>query len=241
MSNFLSQLFSGQINFDGLGWIVYLLAFLGGVITSISPCSIGLLPVIISFIIGKKEEQEVHHIRTVLQIFFFMLGLSLMLTAVGVFCALTGKIFGSHSGPYWGLIMASLILIFGLYMLEIIEIPMPIIVKTLPQNKNNNIVVYPMLIGMLFAFATTPCSTPILAAILAYASVKANVMNAAILLFLFSIGQGLILVIAGLFTSLFKQILKLNRVSGALLKASGVILILTSLYIYARIFELIHF
>ena len=213
----------------------------GGIVTSISPCSIGLLPVIISFIIGKKEEQKVHHVKTVLQIFFFMLGLSLMLTAVGVFCALTGKIFGSQSGPYWGLIMASLILIFGLYMLEIIEIPMPVIVKSLPQNKNNNIVVYPMLIGMLFAFATTPCSTPILAAILAYASVKANVMNAAILLFLFSIGQGLILVIAGLFTSLFKQILKLNKVSGALLKASGVILILTALYIYAKIFELINF
>ncbi len=241
MTNFLSQLFSGQISFDGLGWIVYILAFLGGIVTSISPCSIGLLPVVVSFIIGKKEEQEVHHIRTVLQIFFFMLGLALMLTVVGVFCALTGKIFGAQSGPYWGLIMASLILIFGLHMLEIIEIPMPVIVKALPQNKNNNIVIYPMLIGMLFAFATTPCSTPILAAILAYASVKANIINAAVLLFLFSIGQGIILVIAALFTSLFKQLLKLNKVSGILLKISGVILVLTSIYIYAKIFELVNF
>ncbi len=239
MSNILSHLFSGQINFDGLGWIIYLLAFLGGVITSISPCSIGLLPVIVSFIIGKKEEAEVHHTRSILQIFFFLVGLSLMLTAVGVFCALTGQVFGSHSGPYWGLIMASLILIFGLNMLEFIEIPMPVIVKTLPQNKNHNIVVYPMLIGMLFAFATTPCSTPILAAILAYASVKANLANAAILLFLFSLGQGSILVIAALFTSLFKQILKLNKVSGILLKVSGVILILTSIYLYLKIFEVI--
>lgn len=238
MENFFAQLSGGQINFSDAGWLMYLLSFLGGVITSVSPCSIGLLPVIISFVIGKKEETQVHHLRSVLQIFFFMLGLSLTLTAVGVFCALTGKIFGSQAGPYWSLIMAGLILIFGLHMLDIIEIPMPVIVKTLPKNKSNNIILYPMLIGAMFAFATTPCSTPILAGILAYASIKANIPNAAILLFLFSLGQGMILVIAGLFTSLFKQLLKLNKVSGILLKISGVILVLTALFIYAKIFEL---
>ena len=239
MQSVLSQLFSGQINFDGLGWIVYLLAFLGGVITSVSPCSLGLLPVIVSFVIGKKEEQKVHHLRSVLQIFFFMLGLAITLTAIGIFCALTGKVFGAQAGPYWALIMSSLIMVLGLYMLEIIEIPIPVIVKQLPKNNNNDIILYPMFIGMLFAFATTPCSTPILAAILAYASVKANIINAAVLLFLFSVGQGSILVIAGLFTSLFKQILKLNKVSGVLLKISGGILVLTSLYIFAKIFELL--
>ena len=238
MENFFSQLSSGQINFNNAGWIMYLLSFLGGVVTSISPCSIGLLPVIVGFIIGKKEENEVNHVRSVIQIFFFMLGLSLTLTVVGIFCALTGKIFGSQAGPYWGLIMAGLIMIFGLHMLDIIEIPMPVIVKTLPQNKNNNLIFYPMLIGAMFAFATTPCSTPILAGILAYASIKANIISAAILLFLFSVGQGMILVIAGLFTSLFKQLLKLNKISGALLKISGAILVITSLIIYAKIFEL---
>ena len=238
MGGFLEQLTSGQVNFESLGWVIYILSFLGGVVTSISPCSIGLLPVIVSFVMGKKEENEVNHLRSVVQIFSFMFGLAFMLTGVGIFCALTGKIFGAQAGPYWGLIMASLIMIFGLHMLEIIELPMPVIVKTLPKNKTNDLFLYPMLIGMLFAFATTPCSTPILAGILAYASVKANILNAAVLLFLFSVGQGLILVIAALFTSLFKQILKLNKVSGILLKISGAILVLTALFIYAKIFEL---
>ena len=237
MQNFLSLLVSGEIDFNSLGWIIYLLAFLGGVISSLSPCSIGLLPVIVSFIIGKQEENKVNHLRSVFQIFFFLIGLALTLTLIGVVCALTGKVFGHSYAHYWGLIMASLIMIFGLHMLEIIEIPIPVIIKTLPQNKNNNIVIYPLLIGIMFAFATTPCSTPILAGILAYASVKANIINAAILLFLFSVGQGSILVIAGLFTSLFKQILKLNKVSGLLLKISGIILVLTSIFIYVNIFS----
>ncbi|MDD3594085.1 MAG: cytochrome c biogenesis protein CcdA [Candidatus Gastranaerophilales bacterium] len=237
MNNFISQLFSQHVSFDGLGWVIYLLAFFGGIITSISPCSIGLLPVVVGFIIGRDNEKK--DFRSVIQIFFFILGLALMLTLVGVFCALTGKIFGSQSGPYWGLIMASLIMIFGLNLLEIIEIPMPVFVKSLPQNRNNNLVLYPLLIGFLFAFATTPCSTPILAGILAYASVKGNIISAALMLFLFSIGQGSILVIAALFTSLFKKILQLNAVSGYLIKASGVILVLASIYIYLKIFEVV--
>ena len=70
MTNLLPQLFSGQINFEGLGWLIYLLAFLGGVVTSLSPCSIGLLPVIVGFVIGKKEKSDEHPFRAVFQIFF---------------------------------------------------------------------------------------------------------------------------------------------------------------------------
>ena len=239
MQELLSQISSGEINFDSLGWLVYLLAFLGGIVSSLSPCSLGLLPVIISFVIGKREEHSVNHIKNVIQIFFFVLGLATTLTLAGIICAITGKVFGAHAGSYWILIMASLIMIFGLQMLEIIELPIPVMVKTLPQNKNNNLILYPIIIGVMFAFASTPCSTPILAGILAYASVKANILNAAILLFLFSIGQSLILVIAGLFTSIFKQLLKINKFSTILLKISGIILVLTALFIYAKIFEIL--
>ena len=230
-----ANLFATEVNFSDLGWVIYLLAFLGGVITSVSPCSLGLLPVIVSFVIGTEKQTA----KSVVQIIFFILGLSLTLTILGVFCALTGKIFGSHSGSYFTLIMASLIMIFGLHLLGIIEIPMPVIVKQLPKNKNNDLFLYPMLIGGLFAFANTPCSTPILAGILAYTSVKANILSGAVLLFLFSLGQGSILVIAGLFTSLFKKMLRLNQYSEILLKISGAILVLVAIIIFYKIFSAI--
>ena len=133
--------------------------------------------------------------------------------------------------------MASLILIMGLNLLGILDIQMPAIIKKMPQNKNNDLVIYPIIIGGAFAFATTPCSTPILAGIMAYASLKANILLGAILLFLFSLGQGVILIFAGLFTSLFKKMMIFRSFSHYFMKFSGIILVLTSIYIYFRVFN----
>jgi len=236
MDNNVIQLFLQNLGSANFSWMVYLLAFLGGVISSLSPCSLGLLPVIVGYV-GSQQGSKNANFKSVIQIIFFVLGLALTLTIVGVIAAMTGKVFGSHSSPYWALIMASVILIFGLDLLKIIEIPIPSIVKQMPKNTNNNLVFYPMLIGAVFAFATTPCSTPILAAILAYTSLKANIAAAALLMFIFSLGQSSILVIAGLFTTLFKKILKVNAVSEYFLKFSGLVLVIAAIILYLKVFE----
>ena len=89
----------------------------------------------------------------------------------------------------------------------------------------------------MFALAGTPCSTPILAAIMAFASLSASLLQAVIMLFLFSLGQGLILVLAGVLTSKLKTWKNFYKLSDALMKLSGVLLILTSLYIFYKIFS----
>jgi cytochrome c-type biogenesis protein len=132
--------------------------------------------------------------------------------------------------------MASFILVMGLNLLGFLEIPTPNIVKQMPQNKNHNLIIYPLLIGGVFAFASSPCSTPILAGIMAYSSFKANINTGALLLFLFALGQGSILVIAALFTSAFKKIFKYRHYSEYFLKFSGAVLILGALLIYTKIF-----
>lgn len=235
MDSLITNLLTGPIHLQQT-ILLFTLVFLGGVISSLSPCSLGLLPVIVGYVGGKTENTGK---RTIVQVLFFVVGLSLVLTVLGVASAFAGQAYGSQAGPLWALIMASLILVMGLNLLEIIEIPMPSIVKQMPQNKNNDLIIYPIMLGGAFAFATTPCSTPILAGIMAYASLKANLMLGGLLLFLFSLGQGIILVIAGLFTSVFKKLLVLRSVSGYFIKFSGIILILSSALIYLRIFEII--
>jgi len=98
-------------------------------------------------------------------------------------------------------------------------------------------VLYPILIGAVFALAGTPCSTPILAGIMAFASMSTNILSAVLMLFMFSLGQGLILVVAGVFTSSLKGLKSFAYVSEILLKLSGVLLILSSIYIYYKIFS----
>lgn len=234
MDNFVVQHFSQYLaNVHGMSLILIVFAFLGGVLSSLSPCSLGLLPLIISYVGGQNEKRSW---KLYVQVFFFIFGLALTLTVIGIVCAATGQIFSAQSRTVWVLLLASMILVMGLHLLEVITLPIPAVVKELPQNKNHNLFIIPITIGAAFALGTTPCSTPILASILAFASMESNLWAGAILLFTFSMGQGLILLIAALFTDSFKKVMKLQKYSAMFMKASGVILILFALYIYYQIF-----
>lgn len=232
MDNLIIQTFIEQIKTQQSAWL-FALAFLGGIATSLSPCTLGLLPIIVGYA-GKSSENSGS--KTTLQIGFFVVGLALMLSFLGVSSALTGKALGSHAGSVWTLIMSSFILIMGLNLLEIIEIPTFTIIKQMPQNKSNSLIIYPIMLGGAFALAATPCATPILAAILAYASLKANIALGCLLLFSYALGQGIILIIAGLFASLFKKLAFLKPISAYFMKITGIILIFVSIYIYSKIF-----
>lgn len=209
--------------------------FAGGVISSVSPCTLGILPIVIGYIGGYSETTTK---RTVIQLAFFILGLSIVLTALGVAAALTGRALGFHSNPYLALALASVILTMGLVLLEVIEIPMPVIISQMPKNNSNNLVLYPILLGGTFALASTPCATPILAGIMAYASLKANLAEGGLLLFLYALGQSVIILFAGLFASLFKKLTFIRSYSHQVNKLSGGILIVAAGFIYLKIFGL---
>ena len=228
MQNYV-ELFTSQGNIVLLFW----LSFLGGLIASISPCSLAMLPMIIGYIGGYSKERPA---RTLVQLIFFVLGTAVVFTAIGIICAITGKVFVSFAGGYFGLLIAAIVMIMGLKLVGILDFELPVMIKEIPQNKAQNIYLYPILLGAVFALAGTPCSTPILAAIMAFASLSASLFQAVIMLFLFAIGQGLILIVAGFLTSRLKNWKGFYKFSDVLLKISGVLLILASLYIYYKIF-----
>lgn len=223
----LTQLFSSQSSI----YILFGAAFLGGLISSISPCSLSMLPLIIGYIGGYSDEKP---LKTLIQMIFFVIGTGIVFSVIGAICAITGKIFIGN--PYFALIVASIIMIMGLKILGIIEFELPMIIKEIPKNNINNEFLYPLILGAIFALIGTPCSTPILASIMAFASISAKISSAIIMLFLFSIGQGLILIIAGFLTSKIKTNKNFYNISEKIMKISGFLLILVSLYIFYKIF-----
>lgn len=230
LSNILVQYLQNE-NFS----IVFLLiSFLGGIIASISPCSIGMIPLIVGYVGGYGEDDK---FKTFLQLFSFVLGLSLVLTAIGIFCAVTGNVFAGIGGSYFVLFLASLILIMGLNLLDVIEINFSPIVKRIPKGNSKSLFLYPLLIGVLFAFAASPCSTPILASIMGVATLSKNILFASLMLLLFSLGQGLVVILAGVFTSFLKGVKKITGISEILMKVSGIILIIGAFLIYYKVFS----
>lgn len=213
--------------------LIILVAFLGGVVASLSPCSLGILPLIVGYVGGYSHEKN---FRLFVQLLSFSIGVALLLTVVGVICALTGKAFAGVASPVWILLLASVIMISGLNLLGVIDIQFPTIIKKFPQGDSTSLFVYPVIIGVVFGIASSPCASPILATVLAMASISANIMFAALLLFAFALGQSLIVIICGLFTSVLKNLKTMSNLSEFLLKISGFLFVLAALYIYYKIF-----
>lgn len=223
----LTELFSTQTSI----YLLFGASFLGGLISSVSPCSLSMLPLIIGYIGGYSKEKP---LKTLLQMIFFVIGTGIVFSIIGIICALTGKIFLGN--PYFALIVASIIMIMGLKILGVIDFEMPVFIKEIPQNRFNSDYLYPILLGAIFALIGTPCSTPILASIMAFASISAKISSAVIMLFLFSLGQGLILIVAGFLTSQIKSNKNFYTLSEKIMKISGFLLVVVSLYIFYKIF-----
>ena len=223
------------------------ISFLGGVIASLSPCSLGVLPIIVAYVGGYGAKDDIENennksrfsanFKTFIQLLSFVLGLSAILTIIGIACALTGRVFMSIGGPYWILIIASLLLVMGLNLIGVLDLTLPVIVKKMPKSDGQSLFLYPFIVGSLFALAATPCSTPILAGIMSFATLSANMFYAAMMLFLFALGQGLIIVLIGVSTSFLKNIKRFSFAGEILLKISGVLLILSSIFLYIKIFS----
>ena len=86
--------------------VFLLISFLGGVLSSISPCSIGMLPVIVGYVGGYGDSDK---LKTFIQLLSFVFGLSVVLSVIGVICALTGNVLSAFGGNYFVLFLASLI------------------------------------------------------------------------------------------------------------------------------------
>lgn len=219
---------------SGFSPIFFPVSFLGGVVSSISPCALGILPIIIAYV-GISKEQNPFRIAS--QSAMLVLGLATVLTVIGVISALTGRVLGAFGGDYWVLFMASLILVFGLCLLGILNFNFPSLVKRMPTKFNNHPFIYAYIVGLMFALASTPCSTPILAGIISFASLSANLFFGALMLFLFAIGQGLVLILAALFTSLIRKLHNIDKILEIIVKLCGVVLVVAAFCIYYNVFS----
>lgn len=227
-AQFTEQISSGNFQLMLLG-----LSFIGGLIASISPCSLAMLPIVIGYIGGFNENDNKN---TLLQLTSFVIGSAIVFSIIGILCAFTGKVFISIAGGYFLIFIASLLLTMGLHLLGLLEINLPTLISKIPSNSNNSKYLYPMLLGAIFAIGGTPCSTPILAGIMSFATITNNILISLLMLFMFALGEGVILVFAGMFTNLIKQIDTVAKYSEIFLKLIGIIMIIASVFLYYKTF-----
>lgn len=225
MEDQLLQLFENYLEHKPV-WAIFI-AFLGGLASSLSPCVLSILPIVIGYIGGYKDNKMS---KAFGQSLLFSLGLIIVLTAIGVFSALAGQIIGSFIGPFWFIALGIIAVVMGLSLLEVFYIPFPVFIKDMPENKYGSLL-YPIILGMAFGVIATPCSTPILLSLVSYVAYEKSILFGVIMLISYALGHSIILIIGGTFTGTIKQMCRWKNWTTYITKGSGLMLILVGIYL----------
>lgn len=205
--------------------LAYGASYLGGMLATASPCILASIPLVIGFVggyAGGNQKQAFIYSLT------FVLGLALVMSALGALAALMGTMFGM-TGPVWYFILALVLITMGLHLTGLINLKLETSQKFLPQRTG---LWGALILGMLFGTVLSPCASPVLAVILTLAAVQGQVVYGSSLLFAYALGQGTLIILAGTFTGLIESFLQSRgaKVSLSLQKAAGGLLVLAGIY-----------
>lgn len=203
--------------------LALLAAFLGGVLASFTPCVYPMIPITAGYVGSRNIGGS--KFRAFLLSLTYVAGLSLTYAVLGVVAALTGSFFGDIATNPWAyLVVANLIILLGLCMLDVFTIPM-FAVTTTPQASGIFAV---FLLGLASGLVAGPCTAPVMGVLLAYVATTQNMFLGGSLLFVFSLGMSILLIIVGTFSGAVAALprsgewmLKIKKLIGLIMIALG--------------------
>ncbi|MGE5809623.1 MAG: cytochrome c biogenesis protein CcdA [Nitrospirota bacterium] len=197
-------------------------AFASGILAGLSPCVYPMIPIVTGYVGGRavKERAFCEHCgpvtnieavvagpggRTRARYFFLSLGYVFGMAAVysllGMIAALTGDFFGRISTSPWALLfVANIFILFALNLLD--AVPFPAWFQGRSMKPAMGGVIGAFLIGAVSGLVASPCTSPVLFALLTFVATSRSVVYGGVLLFAFSMGMGILLIIAGTFSGL---------------------------------------
>ncbi|MFM7405383.1 MAG: cytochrome c biogenesis protein CcdA [Cuspidothrix sp.] len=170
------------------------LAFIGGLLASVSPCILALLPVNLSYIGTIKITT---HRDAFIKAGLFVLGNITILSMFGLFSSFASFVIVDFRG-HINIIIGAIILVMGLSFAGIFHLPLPQTQISLPING-------PYGVGLTFALVSSPCASPVLFAVLAAAAATGSQLLSVLTMVFYALGYTFIIFLASLFTGLVKQ------------------------------------
>lgn len=195
------------------------LSFIGGLLASVSPCILALLPVNLSYIgtLTIKSRGDAF-----VKAGLFVLGAVTILSLFGLVSSFAGFVmveFRGYINVAVGLIMA----VMGLWLTGAINLPLPQMNVNLPQAG-------PYGVGLTFALVSSPCASPVLFAVLAAAAGTGSPVLGTLTMVFYALGYTMIIFLSSLFTGLAKQSKRLLQHSDGVIRFGSLALILTGAY-----------
>jgi thiol:disulfide interchange protein DsbD len=177
--------------------------FLGGVLTSLTPCVYPMIPITAAIVGGQSTgDVPTSRMRPVLLTLTYVLGLAVVYSGLGVFAGLTGTLFGSVStNPWLYFAMANVLILAALSMVDVVPIRIPAGIMARASNLGTaGRFSGAFGMGAMSGLVAAPCSAPVMAAVLTWVTVTHSAMLGFVYLLTFSLGMCALLVVVGLST-----------------------------------------
>lgn len=206
----------------------YLFTFIEGIASFISPCLLPMLPIYISYFMGKNNQKTS---KAVINAIGFVLGFTFIFLILSIFASEFGYII-SKNMKYIKIIFGIIIIILGLNYMEILKINIinkPQIKKT---NTKNLSFFKSLIFGVLFSISWTPCIGSFLSSALLLIARQQDVLKGIILMLIYSIGLGIPFIVSTFLLEKLKEVFDfIKRNYSIIKKLSGIILIFMGFYI----------
>ncbi|MBQ2937333.1 MAG: cytochrome c biogenesis protein CcdA [Clostridia bacterium] len=208
----------------------YILTFLEGIASFISPCLLPMVPIYISYFIGEDDNNSK---KAILNSIGFVLGFTTIFLILSIFASQLGAIL-SNNIRYIKIFFGIVIILFGLNYMEFLNI------KFLNKSKMKNLdtknlkFFKAMLFGILFSVSWTPCIGTFLGSALLLIAKEQDMLKGIIMMLLYSIGLGIPFMISAILIEKLKNVFDfikkhydvIKRISGVMLIGAGIYMIL---------------
>ena len=178
--------------------LLFLLVFAAGFLASLTPCVYPVIPIVMGFVGGRSQGRK---LKGFVLSLFFVLGLSLVYSLLGVIAAKTGSLIGvSFQNPVVVVIIAAIFIVMGLSLAGLFSIPVPAWVSARASSGHRSELLGAVIVGGVSAVIAAPCVGPVLIALLSWISQSGNIFLGFWLTFVFSLGLSVIFLLAGTFS-----------------------------------------
>jgi cytochrome c-type biogenesis protein len=233
-----------RLSLEHPGPFTLVLVFSGGLLTSLGPCSLSLLPVTLAYLAGfsARDAQPgapsgasgaaggaVAAAAPSLpwqRSLSFAAGIVFSLVLLGLASGLLGHLYGSLPTQV-PMLVAVVAVVMGLNLLGLLRLPLPAGPDPERWRRLVPAPLAPLAAGLAFGLAATPCTTPVLAVLLTWMAQSGHPLTGMLLLTAFGAGQVVPLLVAGTAAASIPTLLGLRRIGQWIPPISGVVLLTT--------------
>ena len=205
----------------------YVISFLEGIITFISPCLLPMLPIYISYFAGGGERSTK---KTLTGAIGFVVGFTVVFTLMGALAGTVGSFLREHQTAV-NIVSGLVVIFFGLNFLGVFKL-------NLGKGSNRSVDTSNMgffsalLFGVIFSLGWTPCVSTFLGSALMLASQQGSVLAGTLMLLAYSLGLGIPFIFSAVLIDYLKSAFNwikrhydiINKISGGLLILIGILM-----------------